>query len=234
MIAAEIASGEIWTPWKSSYVFFNHSMINLVDSLSGSFTTTSWNLLFKAASFSITFWYSSKVVAPISFNFPLDSIGLSIWAASLWSCPPAQIIVWTSSIKRMMLFEGSTASSRIDFILASNSPRYLVPATKVPISKRKRRFPLSLSGTFHSLILWANPSTIAVLPTHGSQMSRGLFFVLRRSVYITWSISFSRQIIGSIKPFLHSLVKSVPKYSIFSFFSSFFLVAVQFASIFSS
>jgi hypothetical protein len=40
-IALSIASSEITTPWKSSYVGFNHIMILFVISIEGSFTTTS-------------------------------------------------------------------------------------------------------------------------------------------------------------------------------------------------
>ena len=43
----------------------------------------------------------------------------------------------------------------------------------------------------------ARPSTIAVLPTPGSPISTGLFFVRRESTCITRSISFSRPMTGS-------------------------------------
>ena len=43
----------------------------------------------------------------------------------------------------------------------------------------------------------ARPSTIAVLPTPGSPMSTGLFFVRRDSTCMTRSISFSRPMTGS-------------------------------------
>ena len=154
----------------------------MVTSILGSLTTTSWNLLLSAASFSMYFWYSSKVVAPISLIFPLERSGFSIWAASFWSCPPAPIIVCNSSIKRMILLVGSVASSRIDFILDSNSPLYFVPATSVPISRRKTFLLMSFSGTFFIIILCTRPSTIAVFPTPASQIKSGLFFVFLKSV----------------------------------------------------
>ena len=157
-------------------------MICFVVSKDGSSTTISWNLLLRAASFSIYFWYSSKVVAPISLIFPLERSGFSIWAASFWSCPPAPMMVWSSSINRMILLVGSVASSRIDFILDSNSPLYFVPATRVPMSNRKTLFPISFSGTFPMLILWTSPSTIAVFPTPASHIRRGLFLLFLRSV----------------------------------------------------
>jgi hypothetical protein len=45
---------------------------------------------------------------------------------------------------------------------------------------------------------WAMPSTMAVLPTPGSPMSTGLFFVRRESTCITRRISSSRPTTGSI------------------------------------
>src|SRR3990167_2913136 len=45
----------------------------------------------------------------------------------------------------------------------------------------------------------ARPSTMAVLPTPGSPMSTGLFFVLRFKMWIKRSISVSRPTIGSIR-----------------------------------
>src|SRR3954465_15299435 len=46
-------------------------------------------------------------------------------------------------------------------------------------------------------MLCASPSPMAVLPTPGSPISTGLFFVRRLSTCITRSISFSRPITGS-------------------------------------
>ena len=70
----------------------------------------------------------------------------------------------------------STALSR-----SSNSPRYLAPATMEPRSSAMTRLPLSPSGTSPSMIRLASPSTMAVLPTPGSPISTGLFFVRRDS-----------------------------------------------------
>ena len=44
---------------------------------------------------------------------------------------------------------------------------------------------------------WLRPSTTAVLPTPGSPISTGLFFVRRDNTVMTRSISFSRPITGS-------------------------------------
>ena len=46
------------------------------------------------------------------------------------------------------------------------------------------RLSLSVSGTSPRTIRWARPSTIAVLPTPGSPISTGLFFVRRLSTWI--------------------------------------------------
>ena len=46
----------------------------------------------------------------------------------------------------------------------------------------------------------ASPSTIAVLPTPGSPISTGLFFVRRLSTWMTRRISSSRPITGSSLP----------------------------------
>jgi len=50
------------------------------------------------------------------------------------------------------------------------------------------------------MIRWARPSAIAVLPTPGSPMSAGLFFVRRDRIWMTRSISFSRPMTGSSLP----------------------------------
>src|SRR4249919_1626867 len=47
---------------------------------------------------------------------------------------------------------------------------------------------------------WARPSTTAVLPTPGSPIRTGLFFVRRESTCMTRSISFSRPMTGSSFP----------------------------------
>ena len=48
---------------------------------------------------------------------------------------------------------------------------------------------------------WASPSTTAVLPTPGSPMSTGLFFVRRDRTWMTRRISSSRPMTGSSLPF---------------------------------
>src|ERR1019366_4066954 len=77
------------------------------------------------------------------------------------------------------------------------------------ITRRSR----SDSGTSPETIRWARPSTIAVLPTPGSPISTGLFFVRRLSTWITRRISSSRPITGSSLPCSAVSVRSRPKRS---------------------
>ena len=102
----------------------------------------------------------------------------------------------------------STAFSR-----SSNSPRYLEPATSAPRSSAITRRSRSPSGTSPETIRWASPSTIAVLPTPGSPISTGLFFVRRLSTWITRRISSSRPITGSSLPCAAASVRSRPYFS---------------------
>ena len=112
------------------------------------------------------------------------------------SAPPAPMIVCSSSMKSTTL-----PAERISFITrfrrSSNSPRYFVPATREARSRVSTRLPTRTSGTVPSTIFCASPSTMAVLPTPGSPMSTGLFFVRRARIWMTRWISFSRPITGS-------------------------------------
>ena len=64
---------------------------------------------------------------------------------------------------------------------SSNSPRYFAPAISAPMSSETMRLFFSPSGTSPRTMRCASPSTIAVLPTPGSPISTGLFFVRRES-----------------------------------------------------
>ena len=68
-------------------------------------------------------------------------------ASALPSVPPAPIIVWISSMNKI-ISPASSISVMIFFNLSSNSPRYLVPASKVPISRTITLLPNKLLGTF--------------------------------------------------------------------------------------
>ena len=104
-------------------------------------------------------------------------------------------------------------SSIIFFNLSSNSPLYFVPATKRPISRVKTLLSSSMSGISPVCILWAKPSAIAVLPTPGSPIRTGLFFVLLPSIWTTRSISEWRPTTGSNFDSLANFVKFVPNSS---------------------
>ena len=118
------------------------------------------------------------VVAPIHCRVPLAREGFKIFAASTApSAAPAPTMVCISSINKIQ--SGSFFNSSITFFnLSSNSPLYFVPATNDPISKVTNLLPIKVLGTVPKEILCASPSTIAVLPTPGSPIKTGLFFVL--------------------------------------------------------
>ena len=177
----------------------------------GSPTTIGWKRRSSAASFSMCLRYSSSVVAPTQRSSPRASIGFSRFPADTApSAAPAPTIVCSSSMKRMirpsaLWISPSTALSR-----SSNSPRYFEPASSEPMSSAQTRRPFSPSGTSPATMRCASPSTIAVLPTPGSPISTGLFFVRRESTWITRRISSSRPITGSSAPDSASSVRSRP------------------------
>ena len=186
----------------------------MVSSTVGSSTITGWNLLSKAGSFSIYFRYSSNVVAPIQCSSPRANIGFNIFPASMApSVFPAPTIRCNSSIKRIICPSLFLTSSKTAFKRSSNSPRYFAPATKAPISNAKIFLFFKPSGTSPLTILWANPSTAAVLPTPGSPISTGLFFVFLERIRITFRISASRPITGSNFCSLALSTKSCPYFS---------------------
>ena len=61
---------------------------------------------------------------------------------------------------------------------------------------------------------------MAVLPTPGSPMRTGLFFVRRESTWTTRRISSSRPMTGSSSPFSARSVRSMPNFSRAPIFSS--------------
>ncbi len=141
--------------------------------------------------------YSSSVVAPMVCSSPRASIGFSMFAASIDpSAAPAPTTVCSSSMKRTIWPSASDTSFRTAFRRSSNSPRYFAPAISAPMSSATMRLSFSPSGTSPRTIRWARPSTMAVLPTPGSPISTGLFFVRRDSTWITRRISSSRPITG--------------------------------------
>ena len=170
------------TRWCCSYLSRSPLSISTVSSTEGSSTCTGWKRRSSAASFSMYLRYSFIVVAPITWNSPRARLGFKMFAASTApSAPPAPTIVCISSMKRIIPFV-----SRISFtsrrIRSSNSPRYFVPATRFATLSCMTRLPLSTSGMSPENILCARPSATAVLPTPGSPISTGLFFVRRESI----------------------------------------------------
>ena len=79
---------------------------------------------------------------------------------------------------------------------------------RAPRSSDNRLFSRSDSGISPLTILSAKPSTIAVLPTPGSPIRTGLFFVRRDNTWTVRLISSSRPITGSSLPSRAASVRS--------------------------
>ena len=172
-------------------------------------TKIGWKRRSKAASFSMYFRYSLRVVAPTQRNSPRASAGFSILEASTEpSAAPAPTTVCISSINKIISPAELITSFRTALSLSSNSPRYFAPAIKAPMSRPMTRLFFRFSGTSPLTMRCANPSTIAVFPTPGSPMSTGLFFVRRESTCMMRRISSSRPITGSKEPLRASSLKS--------------------------
>ena len=113
----------------------------MVSSTSGSSTKIGWNRRSRAASFSTYLRYSLSVVAPMHCSSPRESAGLSMFDASMApSAPPAPMIVCSSSMKSITL-PAVTISFMTFLSRSSNSPRYLVPATREARSRARTRLP---------------------------------------------------------------------------------------------
>ncbi len=181
----------------------------------GSPTNTCWKRRSSAGSFSMFSRYSSSVVAPTRRSSPRASIGLSMLPASIDESPPAPAptTVWISSMNVTISPSEFLISSRTALRRSSNSPRYFAPATIAPRSREMRRLSRRLSGTSPATMRCARPSTTAVLPTPGSPMRTGLFFVRRLSTCTTRRISLSRPMTGSSLPSRARAVRSVPNFS---------------------
>ena len=197
-----------------------------MSSTDGSSTRTGWNRRSSAGSFSMCWRYSSSVVAPIARSSPRASMGFSMFPASIApSAAPAPTIVWSSSMNVTISPSLSAISLRTAFSRSSNSPRYFAPATIAPRSSAISRLCLSDSGTSPATIRCASPSTMAVLPTPGSPIRTGLFFVRRESTWIVRRTSSSRPITGSSLPRRACSVRSRPYFSsTFSLSSGFWSV----------
>ncbi len=201
--------------------------MSTVCSSDGGLTITGWKRRSRAPSFSMNLRYSSIVVAPMHWISPRLRAGLSMFEASIApSAPPAPTMVCNSSMK-MMMSGFSRISAMICLRRSSNWPRYLVPATTLARSRVMISLSRSRLGTLFCTMREAKPSTMAVLPTPGSPISTGLFFLRRLRIWITRSISRSRPMVGSRPPCLAISVMLRPNCSRtgLSFFSFFFACA---------
>ncbi len=133
---------------------------------------------------------------------------------------PAPTSMWISSMNKMIRPSDSFISLRTAFRRSSNSPRYFAPATSADRSSSKMVLSIRLSGTSRLTIRCASPSTIAVLPTPGSPISTGLFFLLRLKMRTVLLTSSSRPMTGSTFPFLTSSTRSRPYFSKTSYCTS--------------
>ena len=181
----------------------------MVSSTVGSLTKMGWKRRASAASFSICLRYSSSVVAPTQWSSPRASAGFNRLPASIApSDLPAPTMVCSSSMKRMMRPSSDWTSDSTLFKRSSNSPRYFAPAISEPMSSASSFLSFRLSGTSPLTMRSARPSAIAVLPTPGSPMRTGLFFVRRERTWIVRRISSSRPITGSSLPEAAASVRS--------------------------
>ena len=121
---------------------------------------------------------------------------------------PAPTSICISSTKSITSPSAADISFNIAFKRSSNSPLNFAPAIKAPISSANSLLFFKLSGTSPFTIRRAIPSAIAVLPTPGSPIKTGLFFVRRLKTCIERLISSSRPMIGSILPSMAACVKS--------------------------
>ena len=186
----------------------------MVSSTDGSPTRTGWKRRSRAASVSMWLRYSSSVVAPIMCRSPRASAGFSMLAASMApSALPAPTTMCISSMKVMMRPPDATISSSTALSRCSNSPRSADPATMAAMSRASTWRSASVLGTSPAAIRCASPSTIAVLPTPGSPMRIGLFFVRRDSTCTVRRISSSRPITGSSPSSRARAVRSRPNTS---------------------
>ena len=184
-----------------------------VSSLVVGSTCTFWKRRSKAPSFSMELRYSSSVVAPIHCMVPRARAGFRMLAASMEpGVAPAPIMVCISSMKMMMSGFCSNSLTSI-FMRSSNCPRYLVPATTPVMSSVTRRLLKSMGEQWREAIICASPSTMALLPTPGSPMRMGLFFLRRPRISMTRCISAVRPTQGSSFDSRACWVRSVPKLS---------------------
>ena len=176
----------------------------------GSSTLITWKRRASAASRSKYFLYSAQVVAAMVRNSPRARAGFRRFAASPWPAwPPAPIMVWASSMKRMIGRGAAFTSEITAFRRFSNSPLTPAPACSRPRSRTSSDTPCKGRGTSPAATRRANPSTTAVLPTPASPVRIGLFWRRRVRMSAIWRISSSRPRTGSMKPSRAFCVRSM-------------------------
>lgn len=117
---------------------------------------------------------------------PLARAGFKISDISIdHSLLPAPTILWISSINKITSPQDCSNSFIILFKRSSKSHLYLLPDIKEARSISTIFLFNKKSGTSFFTILWASPSIIELLPTHGSPTNKGLFFLLRERISIT-------------------------------------------------
>ncbi len=180
----------------------------MVSSTVGSPISTRWKRRARALSRSRCPRYSWKVVAPMQRSRPEARAGLSRLDASMVPplVAPAPMMVWISSMKRMLpgCFSSALSTALMRF---SKSPRNLVPASSAPMSSEYTVEPSSGLGASPLWIFCASPSTMAVFPTPASPMRSGLFLRRRARIWMDRATSLSRPTSGSMRPSAASLLR---------------------------
>ena len=117
----------ILIPWNISNFSFSPRSIEIVSSTEGSFTSIGWNLLSRAASFSIYFLYSSIVVAPITL---ITALSLSS-NSPLYFAPDMRAPISSENIVLSFRFSGTSPFS---ILWAIPSAMAVLPTPGSPIS----------------------------------------------------------------------------------------------------
>jgi len=139
------------------------------------------------------------------------SIGLSMLTRSMDpSAAPAPTTVWSSSMKSTTWPSASVTSSAPPSAALRTSPRLLSRLRRARHVQSDDGFVLQAFGDVAADDALARPSTMAVLPTRGSPIRTGLFFVRRERTWMTRRISSSRPMTGSSLPARASAVRSRP------------------------
>jgi len=162
---------------------------------------TGWNRRSRAASFSMCFLYSSRVVAPMQLQLAAREQRLQqiarVHGASAGAGPTT---VCSSSMNRTIwpcaswtaLSTALSRSLELAAVLGAGDERAMSRATIALVLQ-----PLGDVAAHDAL---GQPSTIAVLPTPGGPISTGLFLVRRERIWMDARISSSRPMTGSSFP----------------------------------